>query len=68
MNREKFKQAIPVHDQLVNVENQIGELKQVRNKIDAQLAELTQKVTEINDEIALLDTQRIAIYEEFKAI
>lgn len=61
MNREKFKEAVPVHEKLVDKENEIEELKNRRDRLNAELSD-------INKAIALADTERKAIYEEFKVI
>lgn len=61
MNRDKFREAIPVHERLVEKENEIAELQNTREKLNKELSE-------VNKKIELANKERLAIYEEFKVI
>lgn len=61
MNRDKFREAIPVHERLVEKENEIAELQNTREKLNKELGE-------VNKKIELANKERLAIYEEFKVI
>ena len=61
MNREKFKQAVPVHEELVTLERKL-EAKRAERKA------LNEKRDALNVEIAELTKQREDKLAEFRAI